>query len=38
MSLVRQTRGGALYDAEWGLRMRGKGPIAQLLAAASPPP
>jgi DNA repair photolyase len=32
LSLIRQMRGGALYQAEFGLRMRG-GPIAQLLAA-----
>ena len=33
LSLIRQMRGGALYQAEFGLRMRGEGPIAQLLAA-----
>ena len=33
LSLVRQMRGGALYQAEFGLRMRGEGPIAQLLSA-----
>jgi DNA repair photolyase len=33
LSLVRQMRGGALYQAEFGLRMRGEGPIAQLLGA-----
>jgi len=33
LSLVRQMRGGALYQAEFGLRMRGEGPIAQLLDA-----
>jgi DNA repair photolyase len=33
LSLVRQMRGGALYQAEFGTRMRGEGPIAQLLAA-----
>jgi len=32
LSLVRQTRGGALYDAEWGQRMRGDGPYAQMIA------
>src|SRR5262249_13383806 len=32
-SLIRQMRGGALYQAEFGLRMRGEGPIAQLLSA-----
>ena len=33
LPLIRQMRGGALYQAEFGLRMRGEGPIAQLLAA-----
>lgn len=33
MSLVRQMRGGKDYDAQWGSRMRGKGPIADLLSA-----
>ena len=33
LSLVRQLRGGALYQAEFGLRMKGEGPIAQLLGA-----
>ncbi|MBV9509069.1 MAG: PA0069 family radical SAM protein [Caulobacteraceae bacterium] len=32
LSLIRQTRGGKDYDAEWGKRMRGQGPIADLLA------
>jgi DNA repair photolyase len=31
MSLVRQMRGGKDYDAEWGQRMTGEGPVAQLL-------
>lgn len=31
MSLVRQMRGGKDYDARWGQRMRGQGPIADLL-------
>ena len=31
MSLVRQMRGGKDYDAEWGQRMKGQGPIADLL-------
>ena len=31
MSLVRQMRGGAAYDSEWGKRMTGEGPIAQLM-------
>src|SRR5262249_6401716 len=33
LSLIRQMRGGALYQAEFGLRIRGEGPIAQLLDA-----
>jgi DNA repair photolyase len=33
MSLVRQTRGGKEYDSEWGSRMKGKGPVAELIAA-----
>ena len=32
LSLVRETRGGALYDSAWGKRMRGEGPYAKLLA------
>jgi DNA repair photolyase len=31
MSLVRQMRGGLDYDAQWGSRMRGQGPIAELM-------
>jgi DNA repair photolyase len=31
MSLVRQMRGGKDYDAAWGKRMRGEGPIGDLL-------
>jgi DNA repair photolyase len=31
MSLIRQTRGGAAYRAEWGTRMRGTGPYADLI-------
>ena len=31
MSLVRQMRGGRDYDAQWGSRMRGQGPVADLL-------
>ncbi len=31
LSLIRQMRGGALYDAEFGTRMRGSGPLADLL-------
>lgn len=33
MSLVRQMRGGKDYDAAWGKRMRGDGPIADLIRA-----
>jgi DNA repair photolyase len=32
MSLVRQIRGGKEYDAQWGSRMKGEGPIAALMA------
>ena len=32
LSLVRQARDGALYDAGWGTRMKGTGPYAELLA------
>ena len=32
MSLMRQMRGGKEYDAEWGKRMRGEGPVAEMLA------
>ena len=31
MSLIRQSRGGALYKAEFGRRMVGEGPYAMLL-------
>jgi DNA repair photolyase len=31
MSLVRQMRGGKDYDSSFGTRMRGTGPLAQLL-------
>jgi DNA repair photolyase len=33
LSLIRQMRGGALYQSGFGQRMRGEGPIAELLAA-----
>ncbi|MBV8410997.1 MAG: radical SAM protein, partial [Alphaproteobacteria bacterium] len=33
LSLIRQIRGGALYQSQFGLRMRGDGPIAELLNA-----
>lgn len=32
MKLVREMRGGLDYDAEWGRRMKGAGPYAQLMA------
>jgi DNA repair photolyase len=32
MSLVRQMRGGKDYDTQWGKRMKGEGPIAELIA------
>ncbi|HWF00939.1 MAG TPA: PA0069 family radical SAM protein [Caulobacteraceae bacterium] len=32
MSLVRQMRGGRDYDPQWGQRMKGEGPIADILA------
>lgn len=32
MSLVRQMRGGAAYQSQWGTRMRGEGPVAEALA------
>ncbi len=31
LSLIRQTRGGRLYDPRFGARMRGAGPYAELL-------
>ena len=31
MSLVRQMRGGKDYDANWATRMKGQGPIAELM-------
>ncbi len=32
VSLLREARGGKLYDAAWGARMRGRGVHAELLA------
>lgn len=32
LSLLRSMRGGADYDARWGHRMEGTGPLAQILA------
>ncbi|HQY43873.1 MAG TPA: radical SAM protein, partial [Paracoccaceae bacterium] len=32
MNRLREMRGGADYDAEWGKRMRGQGPYADLIA------
>jgi len=31
MSLVRQTRGGKEYDGDWAQRMKGTGPVAELV-------
>jgi DNA repair photolyase len=31
MSLLRDTHGGKPYDSEWGKRMRGTGPYAEML-------
>ena len=31
LSLMRATRGGKLYDAKWGERMRGDGPYAWMI-------
>jgi hypothetical protein len=31
MSLLRQMRGGKDYDTRFGHRMKGEGPLAQLL-------
>ena len=32
LNLIRDTRGGALYRSDWGRRMRGDGPVADLIA------
>lgn len=32
MNRLREMRGGADYDAEWGRRMRGEGPASELIA------
>jgi len=32
LNLIRDTRGGELYRSNWGERMRGTGPVAELLA------
>jgi DNA repair photolyase len=31
LSLIRQTRGGKDYDAEWSKRMTGGGPVAWMI-------
>jgi len=31
LDLIRDVRGGELYDSTWGKRMRGEGPYAELL-------
>ncbi|HAR51584.1 MAG TPA: radical SAM protein, partial [Roseovarius nubinhibens] len=33
MGLVREMHGGKEYDANWGQRMRGTGPYAEMVAA-----
>ncbi|MES2862088.1 MAG: PA0069 family radical SAM protein [Pseudomonadota bacterium] len=33
MSLIRQTRGGKDYDPDWSQRMKGTGPVADLIGA-----
>lgn len=33
MSLIRQTRDGKDYDADWSQRMKGTGPVAELIGA-----
>ena len=33
MSLIRQTRGGRDYDPDWSQRMKGTGPVADLIGA-----
>ncbi|MFN3931392.1 MAG: PA0069 family radical SAM protein [Brevundimonas sp.] len=33
MSLIRQTRDGRDYDPDWNQRMKGTGPVAELIAA-----
>ncbi|MGB8167372.1 MAG: PA0069 family radical SAM protein [Chthoniobacteraceae bacterium] len=30
---IRELRGGKLYDARWGIRMRGEGPLAEQIKA-----
>ena len=32
LDLIRQMRGGRLYDSRWGTRQTGEGPVAELLA------
>ena len=32
MSLIRSMRGGRDYDSQWGKRMKGAGPYAQMMA------
>lgn len=33
LNLIRQCRGGALYRSQWGVRMKGGGPYAEMLNA-----
>ena len=32
LARIRETRGGVLYDSAFGIRMRGSGPYAEMLA------
>jgi len=32
MNAIRSTRRGKAYDSTWGKRMRGEGPVAELIA------
>ena len=32
MTLVRDCRGGRAYDSQWGKRMKGSGPFADMVA------
>ena len=32
MTLVRDCRGGRDYDSEWGTRLKGSGPFADMVA------
>jgi DNA repair photolyase len=32
LTLIRETRGGRMYQSDWGVRMRGQGPYAEQIA------